>query len=398
MTTKKTEDELQKDHFKTLYFLVQYDSTRFKEAVTKSDLDQGKKKLLWGLYYYRKKQKTKVFEFLNIAPLQDSFYEGVRLYLLGLAHNHFGKHAFSNEHLEKAFDRLKATNDPHFCIYTISTILLNLSNQQKVSEMPTWIDELKSYPAPNDYCQLLMYQVEAIYLSMNEECRKSENVIAKAMKIDGKEALLFKPSFLILNFRNAFNRQKFDQCYMILQEYKKLSGFYVPANYSYMKILLDNIVHEAPIYVYPQEYQDSQELLDQLMLVKFLSSNDIEDAKKVWRKLAKHNPSIYKDDFEFVGPSSIFKSAIEKHRPRNSCHSITSKSLERFPSSIEKLHYIVKSGKNILTKSELITLIFNEEVSESSLIRLRKLIYDYKKKYGVELKTYQGSYRVLSSA
>lgn len=390
----KNEHLKKREEFKTLFFMVQYEPTRFQDVIEKSELNISYKKILWGFFYYRKKNKAKIYENLKTFPLSDEFGEGVRLYLLGLSQNLFGKHQFAQEYLEAAVIKFKSANDEHFSIYAISTIILNLANRKLIKEMAYWLDELKEHSPPNDYCRLLVYQAEASYLSKFGEIKKSENVIDHAYKISGKELKLFMPSFLMLKFQNAFTLRQYEECYSILDVYKKSPGFIASANYSYMKIMLDHLVNDHPLYIYPNEFQDSQELLDQLLVIKHLSQNDKTEAKIIWARLSKHNPQVYKENYHFNAPYSLFSCALEKYKHDLKSNQIDVQRLKKIPNRLERLHYILKNGGTIIKKSDLILWIWSEEVSETSLNRLRKLVNDYKKKYKCELKSSQDCYKV----
>ncbi len=389
----KNEHLKKREEFKTLFFMVQYEPTRFQEEIEKSDLSLSYKKVLWGFFYYRKKNKAKIFEHLKTPPLPDDFGEGVRLYLLGLSQNLFGKHQFAQEYLEASVAKFKVSQDEHFSIYAISTIILNLANRKLIKEMAYWLDELKEHTPPNDYCQLLVYLTEASYLSKMGEIKKSNHVLEKACKMTGKEIKLFMPSLLMLKFQNSFSLKHYEECYSILEAYKKSSGFTSSANYSYIKILLDHLVKDHPLYIYPSEFQDSQELLDQLLVLKHLSQNDQSEAKIIWARLAKHNPQVYQEDFQFKAPYSLFSCALEKYKLDLKSNQIDVQRLKKMPNRLDRLHYILKNGPSIIKKSDLIFWLWSEDISEASLNRLRKLINDYKKKHHCELKSSQDCYK-----
>ena len=202
----------------------------------------------------------------------------------------------------------------------------------------------------------------------------------------------------MLKFQNAYSLKHYEECYSILDEYKKTPGFMASANYSYIKILLDHLVKDHPLYIYPIEFQDSQELLDQLLVIKHLSQNDQSEAQLIWARLAKHNPQVYQVDFQFKAPYSLFSCALEKYKQDLNSYQIDEKRLKKIPHLLDRLHYILKTGPSIIKKSDLILWLWSEEVSEASLNRLRKLVSDYKKKYHGELKSSQDCYKVKKVA
>jgi hypothetical protein len=167
---------------------------------------------------------------------------------------------------------------------------------------------------------------------------------------------------------------------MILEEYQKSNGFVIKVNYRYMKILLDHLAFQKPLYIYEQFFIDFAELKDQLAALKYLAQQDVHIARKFWANLAHHNPGLYKDNFQYTGDDCLFSRVLNLYNKVNIA-TLDQERLHSLSSPMEKFEHILNHTKqDIISKELLINLIWNESPNQRNQGRLRKLIYDFKKK------------------
>jgi hypothetical protein len=139
-------------------------------------------------------------------------------------------------------------------------------------------------------------------------------------------------------------------------------------------------------------------LYQQLEVIKNLKVGDIETAKKFWSMLTKHNPELYRPQFDFQGEESLFFQALKLHLPNSNKVQILAEDLAKFTSNLAKLDYILTHAQLPMSQAEIIKLIWNEEVSESGKTKLRRLIADYSKKFHKKIKAYQSTYQIDKKA
>jgi hypothetical protein len=138
-------------------------------------------------------------------------------------------------------------------------------------------------------------------------------------------------------------------------------------------------------------------MAQQIEVLKALIAGDYKQAEKHWRQLSHHQPDLYGSGFSYNGEKNLFSEALALARSEESL-GVDMLHLQSLKSDREKLAYIFDEVDRSLKKSELISLLWSEEVSEKSEARLRKLVYQYRKKTGLDVSSLQGTYKVVKKA
>ena len=188
--------------------------------------------------------------------------------------------------------------------------------------------------------------------------------------------------------------KEYTKCYQVREEYKKVSGNVVRANYAYMKTLLDHISKDAPIYVYASDYDEFPELYQQLEVIKHLKAGDINGARKFWKKLSTHNPSLYLNDFDFTGDYTLFAQGLKRYLAHTEKVEIDQTEIDKLRAPMEKLSFIFLTASRPLRHEELISIIWKEEFTDAAMARIRKLISRYNLKNSVKIIASQGTYQL----
>ncbi len=385
------------EEFIKLYALVSKDIALFKKHLKKTTLTPSEIKVLWGYHAYRKRDQKLAFTHLKSAPLNCPLIEGVRLYLLGLTCNHFGKFAFAREYLLKAQKKLDESPLTHFKLLNLTTLLFCYSNQNILNPLSSLYTQIDQISPMNEYEEVLKLLAKATYLCDVRQFHETELCICEFEKSNSEFLSSFAASFQLLRIINYFNQENFAKCYEALEEYNQKTGFRCNSNYRYLKILLDHILSDKVLYVYKYDFEDSQEQFDQLMVIKSLDENSLEEAHRYWSMLQKHNPEIYRANFDFQGNSNLFKLALQKKLAKmESDYNL--KHLEQLPTIQEKLEYIFNSGSDKIKKERLISLLWGEEDSAEARTKLRRALQYFQQKNNVKLKSYQDCYQILKKA
>jgi hypothetical protein len=382
------------DFFKETFRMLNNEPRKFEYRLKTHPFDRNQKKLLTAFSYFKKGNKEETFSLLKGYTIETPFFEGVRLYLLGIAHNHYCAYSFAVEHLSKSVEIFQELEEENFLVYSITALILAFGNKRDFRKMEHYVDMMKVCHPSSDHNKLLMIHAELVYLVHAEQLVKAKKILQKTLASDLKNLEMFKPSFLILYFSAAFKSRNYSRCYEILDEYKALNGFTVKLNYLYMKCLLDHITAQKPLYVYESDYKDFPEMHHQLEVIKSLSVGDVERAGSFWSLLQKHNPSIYKKDFTYAGDYSLFSCALGLYAAHAKTVDLDLNVLNGLSGPLAKLQYIFSQTSAAVPKEELIKLIWNENSSEASLNRLRQLVYSYKKKYRTEIVSHQNTYKM----
>ncbi len=390
---KKNNVEIELDFFKETFKLLNVEPRKFEYRLKSHPFDRNQKKLLEAFYFFKKNNKQLTLQRLTGPPLDHPFLEATRLYLLGLAQNHYGVFKFSVEHLTQSVKTYEFINEKEFVVYALTTLVLAHGNMKNLLEMEKAVDHMNSYTPGGDFSRLLMVQAEVQYLVQAGQLIKAEHILNRTFKKAGPSLDAFRPSFLIIQFSILLKKSRFKNCFDVLEQYKETKGFVVKTNYTYMKSLLDHLVDEKALYVYEADFKDYPELFHQLEVIKALSRGDIDRAWHFWGLLAKHNPMVYQDQFNYVAEYSLFSMAIHKYAVHAKSLKLDRSQLAHCKGPLEKIQFIFSETDSPISKANIIELIWNEELTEKSMNRLRKLVFEYNQKIQDKIISHQDSYK-----
>jgi hypothetical protein len=133
-------------------------------------------------------------------------------------------------------------------------------------------------------------------------------------------------------------------------------------------------------------------------VIKALKTGDVDLANIYWGKLSKHNPDLYQENFEFKGEECLFTQGLGVCRPKSNAGCIDPIKLKELPTKLMKLDYILTTSEVPIPHSKLVELIYAEDVSEMAKTKLRRLIADYAKKSGHQVRSYQATYQLMKKA
>jgi hypothetical protein len=393
MSIKVSENGHEK--FLETWRLVQTNQRMFQYWLKKYPFSIFEKKLLKCFNLYQKNKKEEALKLLNFNIKENPLLEGLRYYLKGLIYNQHGHYFYAVENLNQSIENFKKIKDCSFVINSICLLVNIYANRRDLSKLKESAEQLSRIKPQNDSQKLQKMYAEMCVYSITGQIQKCEQLYLDFCEQDKSQIKIYKPYFLVCLFSAYAAELEYDRCKNILDDYKKISGCVVKANYLYMKTLLDHVISDAPLYFYAKDFKDFPELYLQLKVIKALKSGNLEEAKKSWLLLSKHNEFLYLKNFDFQGEKSLFKQALDRHKNNIEKVNIDLKELNSLRGNLKKVEYIFSKVKVPIQNEELIRLIWDEELTEVTLNRLRKLISDYVKKHKVSIKASDATYRVV---
>lgn len=380
--------------FIKLFNLVHTNVPMFRYNLKKSDLSPSKKKLLNIFMRYKQSNSSEYIKDLQSMSFDDPFFDSLRLLILGVFQNHYCRYRYAQENVHASYSYFKNKNFPDIIVYCQISLAVIYANQKQVQLMQMILDEIDESAIQIDYYQLCFVHAKSLLYLQQQDLEQAKKLLLKSL--DSKNALLsrFEGSFLLQLIIISFKQKNEKEIFFLLEKYKKSKGMVVQSNYKYMKILLEFIFNQKALYVYAQDFEHFPELYNQLEVIKFLNSGDIKHANTHWKQLMSHNSQLYGQDFKYLGEYSIFSHALELSSFMATENDFSE--LSTITSPLDKLSYIFKHATVPIKKERLIELIWQEEYSEKSMGRLRKLISRYRKMTGHKVKSYQDSYSVVS--
>jgi hypothetical protein len=383
-------------YFHETFEMLNSQSRKYNYRIKHYKEDYNQKKLLNAFALYKKNKKKQVLELIKKTPFNNLFLEATRKYLIGMTHNHFGEYSFAIEHLERSVELYQEINEENYITLPIILLILTYGNRKDIPQMKKYVDLMNKYQNSTFNNEYSFNHAMTLYLVLSNQFEKAKKLIHLTLNSkspnDRRSVDLYKPAFQVLEFCVSFKEKSYESCYIILDQYKKTKGFTIKANYSYMKVMLDHLTKDSTLYVYKQDYKDFPELYYQLEVIKNLAIGDVKEATQYWNKLAHHNEALYQSDFIFTGDYSLFSAGLEKHIQNSQIVIFDQSIIDSLTTPMHKLDYIFKNSFKPIEKDLIVKLIWKEEVTEVNMARLRKLVYDYKKKHSLDVKSIQNTY------
>lgn len=384
----------EKKLFQEIFELARTDLVKFKRRLKQSNFSTDQKKILESFFFYQKRNKEEIFSRLRKKQMQDPYLEATRNYVLGLTFNHFGKYSFATEKLTLAIKQYESINEVESIFYPTLYLVLVYANQKDLENMLKYTHLMNKHSPKNEHQEMAMIHANIVSMVTSDQHEEAKVALAAALGSSNSYLEDYKSGLLILDFMLALKKQEYDHCHDVLIEYKKSKGFAVRPNYLYMRSLFEHLVKGSPLYIYENNFIECTELLEQLEVVKALSRGDHNRAQSFWKKLQKHNPSLYGDNYSFNGDFCLFSMALDKYAVTSELNLDAFINLSISP--YEKLELIFKDEKTIISKEKLIEVLWQEEVSELTMARLRKLISRFNQGKSSRLVSHQDTYKRVS--
>jgi hypothetical protein len=388
------------DHtlFRETWSMLHTNPRMFDYWLKKSDLTIHERRLLKCFNLYRKNKKKECIELLKNRISSDQFLEGVRCYLKGLIYNQHSHCFYAIEHLEASIEIFKTIGEVQFLNNSLFLIAIVYGNRRETNKMAAILDDLVEFDLVSNSERLQLIYAQLFYFVLMNQKENALAACTKAEKLNYAEYESYHSYFLVQKFMLFAKNKEYKNCYKVLEDYKKISGNTVKANYVYMNALLGHIDANKPLYVYAKDYAEFPELYEQLEVIKNLKDGEIELAKSYWQKLSKHNPFLYGENFTYYGDENLFAQALKRYLVHSEEMEINEEQLDRIPKLMDKLQYIVENANRPLDSFVLISLIWKEEYSQAALTRLRKLVFRYNQQSSFKIIVQNGTYKLEKSS
>lgn len=389
----RSENEFPHAFFLETFGLIHTDKRKFLYRLNHPQLSIPEQRLLKAFREFNRNDKSKSLGYLRTSPLASPFLEGVRLYLIGLVYNQHGHYRYAVENLEKSIKVLIESDDQRFILNPLCLLIVVHSNRREVQKMERWIRELRKIKPLSPLGQIQTQHCELLFAFMVGEDDHAEKILSQIVKTNDPVYRAFEPHLVLIHLQLYARQKRYEECAKLLKHYNTIAETaIVKANYSYIKTLLEHLHLGKPLYIYASKYKDFPELHQQLEVIKCLSTGNLEEAKKFWNSLRKHNPDLYHEDFKYPSDRSLFGQALEKYQRFSNQTYWDQAKIDQIPSKLDRLDFILSSAVAPLSPDVLIQLIWHEERDEKTHARLRKLISLYCKEKNVKVVSNQHSY------
>lgn len=389
MTTAKT--------FLYALEIICKDHKKAKSYLNDKRLTVSEKKVIESFFLIKKGDNQQAINFLKEIKSNDPVVDSQINLFLGIAYNNSGQFNFAEDKLKCAYAYLEDTSYSQLKFICLNSLFLLYFNQQSLSLMKVTLDEMKKNIC-NDESQLSYYRAQFNYYSRSGDIKKASSVLAKINESKNQMSEPQSISFLIDRFMFMIKLDQFDQAQLILEELKFKRSFNSTANFNFMKILLNNLVNDQPIYLNKSDYEESEFLYQQLLVVKSLEESNFSEAQKSWEWLMQHGPHIYLSDFNYKGDKCLFSLCLDKFKSRLSQVKIENHFKPNF-SLEDKLIALLDNTSIPLSKDYIYKALWGREAQEKGdYNKLSQLISAVKIKNHLEIKFKKGCYQLIKDS
>jgi tetratricopeptide (TPR) repeat protein len=391
-----TANEDRHRYFLETFRLLRSDKRKFIYRLNHHEFSVVEGRLLRGYLEFHRNSKAGALKELRVSPFSEPFYEGVRLYLVGLVYNQHSHFRYAVENLERSVQTFHSVPHLGFILNPLYLLILALGNRRELERMTRLLAELESIPVNTGFEKLQVLHCKILHALFTGETVRCLEWLDQAFRFKKEDLQTFEPHLLIIRVAALIKELRYEEALSILERYKKTaSNAIVRANYAYIKALLTHLHRGAPLYIYASKFKDFPELHWQLETVKLLSIGDLNGARKHWNQLRKHNPGLYGPDFEYRGEPSLFSQCLDRYRAHTRAEEVAETELDAITSKRDRLHYLLTRSSAPIQADRLVKLIWGEEADEKTLARLRKLISNYCKEQNVQVISSHYSYRLV---
>jgi tetratricopeptide (TPR) repeat protein len=372
---------------------------KFKKMMNNSSLSVLEKKLLACHLKIRKNNNNEVLEVLKSIKTENIFLQAQINLLNGLAHNNMGNPKLALNEFEESISCYELFKENNQIFFPVFNLILALENLGDLKGIKSLVNRLKKVDITTPIMHINLLRVISSAHCIEKEYKKALKALDEAFEhtegsMEHYQSFLFVDKFILL-----FKMGHYSECELLIKEYNHIRIFRSSSNYNFMKILLDHFIHNSPIYLKHNDFQDSPFLEAQIQVIRNLSRLEVEDARFWWNKLRDMNPRLYLDNFHYDGSSSLFSECLKKHQAVMT-HSNQQGSIEvnlDHLSIQEKLIYVLKNGQAPMSRTELISLLWKDEPYSISMEnRLDALIYRVKKNHKLKILKINSYYKLAS--
>lgn len=366
--------------------------SEMKKYPSDKRLTQTEKKILESWLLLADNKLTQILETIpKLVTDYDELVESQKELIWGIALNNKGEFHLAKPHIEASIPTLVKNNLFFHTFTAYHNLFIVNFNLNDLLEMEYCLEQMGNSHPHTKRQNLLFQQCQFYYFGFTNQFDKATKILNIIEKRKSEMTGAMLVSHLLSQFHYYVKQEKLDQCQIVLNEFKHLKKFAFGANYRFMNILLSNLKENTPIYAYEKDFSEFPFLYHQIMVVKLLEENNVQDALWFWQKLQQNFPATYQDSFSYTGKKCLFSIALEKYK-----HSALKPQMEAASSS-NKEKAIIKILRNLTTpisKAQLYQLVWKEETADKfEMAKMQRMISRLRHK-GFEISFRKGCYQL----
>lgn len=360
-------------------------------------ITQNEKKILECWYLIRDGKGDQIVQVLGKMPAQaDELVESQRNLILGIAYNNQGYFLQAVDHLKIAESILRKHDLPYYHFVAQSNLFNTYLNLKNRGEMKKALHGMRDIGPQNQRQELIFLIYQMTYFSFCGRyhfAHRQIEAISPKVPQAGENVSIF---FVTHWFSHEIRCHNFQRANHVLNEMKKFRKFHFNANFKFMRMMLDHLMADKPLYVYQHDFDNSPMNFHQLKVIQCLEEANPSDAEKHWGELQKIQPGVYGKPFEYHGDPTLFSHCLKRNEKK-----ISKVQLQNAPDMPKEqwLLTILRELDRPVRKEELFRLIWGRaDETKDDLNKLKVLISRTREKYQAEIAYKKGCYQLITPA
>lgn len=383
---------LQKTFYKTL-LECSLDPTKAKKCLQDKRLTLAEKKILEAWLMIRSNQNDEAVKYMRALPTSEyEFVEGQRKLVLGHALNNLSHYTEAEKFINESLAHFQNFEVPYSKFQGNLLLFTIYSNRNQTQEMYEKLQVMEKLPVESQVQKIKLLRSQFDYFALVDES-KARALLTEIEQYKSEMSEGDIVAHLICEFMFFVSLEELDHCELILEQMKSHRKFNFTENFNFMKKALAHLNHNAPIYLYGDDFKAVPILYEQLKVIQCFEENNQLEAKAFWDKLHARFPEIYQANFHYNGQKCLFSLCLKKHL-KPAFELITTDRPE-FTSKLDLLIDIMTRATTPVTKGQLYECLWGTHpVDKADMVKLTKLISRARSEHGFEIKTRKGTYYV----
>jgi tetratricopeptide (TPR) repeat protein len=372
------------------------DFRKTKKYLKDNRLTQVEKKILECWLMLRDRDLNEILAVIpNLVVDYDDLVSSQRNLIWGLAYNNRNEYNKALPLVQKALQEIMPYEVPRLEFNVVNTLFIVYLNLKDEHGMKSSLDHLEKISPENVKQEICLLQCQYSYNAFIGRMNEAGKILDMIEHLSLEMSEIQLIAHQINRFMFYAKLEDFNGCESALKNMKRFRKFQASANFIYMRLFLDHLYKNKPIYVYPRDFDGHPFLFYQIKVIQSFEAADLKEAMKYWKLLTELAPHTFKDHFEYLGDKCVFSLALDKYRSK----------LEQNtgPTDIdgnkeEVLLSILKNSKLPVRKDDLYKKIWGIElVDKADAAKLQKLVSRVRQKFGVDIQFKKECYQLIAA-
>jgi hypothetical protein len=372
--------------------MLNHNLRKGKDFLKDKRLTQIEKNIIECFFLLKNSKSNEVISLLKHSKTEDPIIESQRKLFLGIAYNNLSFFKEAEIELKQAFLKIQNSDLIRQKFIVLNNLFILFLNQKNKKQCLLTMNEMEKY-VDHKISEVSFLRAKFNYNVLIDNEDKALATLESLKKLTKYMSEAQSSAFFLDQFLFYIKKEEFKLCHDLLKEMRFKRSFNTSANYNFMKVLLEHIDLNKPIYTNESDFKDYPLLLNQIKCLKFLEEGNLNEAERHWNELYKISSEIYSQTpFEYKGEKCLFSIALNKHQQNLKLNELISFKINSNHRE-DQLMEILSHSNIPIPQAVLYKMIWGQEAeSKSEFNKLAQMIYSLKKKRNLTIKSRKSCY------